>query len=404
MSFRFLHAADLHLDTPFRGVGRLDERLATRLRDASLEAWDALVRAALQAQVSFVVLAGDIYDGPKRGLRAQVRFHAGLERLAAAGIRVFICHGNHDPVGSDWTAIDRWPDGVTLFGSDTVEAVHFEAPDGTPIVVHGISFGRPAETDNLALRFPAAPAGCFSVAVLHANVGDQPGHSPYSPCQLDDLHRTGHDYWALGHVHRRRVLSDAPCVAYPGNLQGRSFAPGERGAKGALLVEVEGDRIAPTFLALDRARFVEVDLDVTDLGDLIDVVGALEEAVEAAADPGEQLVLARARLRGRSPLAARLREDDVLPALQARGGPVWVDLDVQVAGEVDVDALRDGGDVRATLVRLFDDLADDPDELRALMADITPRGLRRTQATLDDAALRALLEEAALDALARLET
>src|SRR5262249_37436612 len=99
------------------------------------------------------------------------------------------------------------------------------------------------EHDNLALRF--APGGDgLQVGLLHCNAGDA-AHAAYSPCTVEQLHERGLDYWALGHVHERRVLAREPSfIAYPGNLQGRSPRASERGAKGALVVRVAGGRVA----------------------------------------------------------------------------------------------------------------------------------------------------------------
>src|SRR5690242_8646941 len=137
--FRFIHAADLHLDTPFEGLARTSPEVAAALRDASLAAFDALVELTLREQAAFLVIAGDLYDGAERGVRAQLRFLRGLERLSAAGVHVLMVHGNHDPLGG-WSAIRAWPAGVHVFPSDAVEAVTVER-DGEPLAtVHGISY------------------------------------------------------------------------------------------------------------------------------------------------------------------------------------------------------------------------------------------------------------------------
>ncbi|MEX1265086.1 MAG: DNA repair exonuclease [Actinomycetota bacterium] len=133
MSFCFIHAADLHLDTPFQGIGQVTPWVADALRDASLEAFDALVELALNRNAAFVVFAGDIYDGAERGVRAQLRFKRGLERLSDAGIWSFVVHGNHDPIATGWSVIrSDWPELVKIFGSEIVDAVTVEK-DGEPI-------------------------------------------------------------------------------------------------------------------------------------------------------------------------------------------------------------------------------------------------------------------------------
>ncbi len=199
------------------------------------------MNSRIERDVAFVLLAGDIYDGPQRGVRAQLRFYRGLERLHEAGIYSLVVHGNHDPLLTGWSAVrGAWPASVTVFGHDRVEQATIE--DGQPLaVVHGISFSQRAEMENLALRYHRCDEPCFQVGMLHCNVGSNLEHDPYAPCALSDLERADLDYWALGHVHTRRVSCDGqPWVVYPGNLQGRSPGPSEAGEKGALVVEVNG--------------------------------------------------------------------------------------------------------------------------------------------------------------------
>src|SRR6478609_1962906 len=169
MPFSFLHAADLHLDTPFTSVSGYPERVGAALREASLEAWDSLIQTAINRQVAFVVLAGDIYDGAERGIRAQRAFLAGVTRLADHGIRTFLVHGNHDPVTEGWTAITAFPAGVHRFSESEIESIELEA-GGEPVVVHGTCFAVPATTENLALQFPTATSRAFHVGLLHANL------------------------------------------------------------------------------------------------------------------------------------------------------------------------------------------------------------------------------------------
>jgi DNA repair protein SbcD/Mre11 len=280
-ALRFAHLADLHLDTPFRGLAAVRPDLAAELRDASLAAWDDAVGQCVAEDVDFVVIAGDVYDDEVAGVRAQLRFLHGLERLSRANIPAFVVHGNHDPAGGRWPAVSDWPPGVTVFGHAGVESVPVIQGGATIAVVHGVSYRQRHESANLALGFARAPEDVFQVGLLHANVGDVAGHGRYAPCNMPDLVRAGLDYWALGHVHERRVLRPAePMVAYPGNLQARH--PNETGAKGFLLVEVEpGAAPEVSFRPADRWRFhdVRVDLSATD-GPRIDALADLQTTLQ----------------------------------------------------------------------------------------------------------------------------
>lgn len=362
MRFSFIHAADLHLDTPFTGLGLLRGDLGKALVDASLRAFDRIVERALEERVAFVVLAGDLYDGDERGLRAQLRLRDGLARLDRAGIRAFIVHGNHDPERGHYSAIAKWPGGVHVFPPGRPTAVDVEIGGQHAARVHGISYGTRQERDNLALRFPVADGG-FHVGVLHANVGDAPGHAPYSPCSLEDLRSRGFSYWALGHVHRRAVLSEAPHIVYPGNTQGRSFAPGELGDKGALVVDVEDGRVADLRpFATDTARFLIHRMDIKGMADLGDLHDALKACAESAreAHGDVPLLLLRGVLTGRGPLGATLRDEALRRnALEAAAdasddGVHWLGLEATCAPELDVDALRLGDDLRAAVLQTAD--------------------------------------------------
>ncbi len=348
----FVHAADLHLDTGFEGVGRLDEHLAQRLRDASLDAFDALVELTLQREAAFLVLAGDVYDGAERGLRAQLRFEQGVRRLADAGIGTFVAHGNHDPLVTGWQLVTDWPDEVHVFGHEDVESVVVER-DGRPLaVVQGVSYAETAEQRNLARRFRRTDVDALHVAVLHTNVGEVGAHANYAPCSADDLRHRGIDYWALGHVHTRQVVLDGtgddPWAYYPGNLQGRSPRPSEQGAKGASVVRVVGGTVQPPdHVTLDRARFADVEVDIGGLGTLGEVERALAaRAEEAVARADGRLVVLRGRLVGRGQLHHDLTRPGALDGLRetladrCRGtDAAWTQVKDRTGPAADADAL-----------------------------------------------------------------
>ena len=402
MRFRFLHAADLHLDTPFTGMRRVDTSLVATLRDATTRAFDNLVKAALEHSVAFVVIAGDIYDGPERGVRAQLAFRNGLDRLAQAGIPSFVVHGNHDPVEDGWSAVRKWPDGVTVFGSESVATVPVERDGQRLALIHGISYARRETKDNLALGFRRDQAECFQVGVLHCNAGAHADYAPYSPCSVDDLVRAGLDYWALGHVHLRQFLHEGgPWIAYPGNLQGLSPKPSELGAKGALLVDVDDGQVASVdFLPVDVVRFDAFDLDIAELVDVAGLIDALVGAArERAATHGGRTAVLRVSLTGRGAVHLDLRRshvrDQVLvpvrTALASATPAVWLDaIDDRTRPELDVAALRGRGDFAADLIATVDSLLATPagraDLIASYVAGLPGGDLRQLLGTAVDAA------------------
>jgi len=413
--FRFVHAADLHLDTPFEGLARSEPYIAEILRDASLDVWDALVELTLREQAAFLLLAGDIYDGAERGVRAQLRFLAGLERLAARGVETFIVHGNHDPLDG-WSAIREWPPGVHVFAGGDVQAIGIEREEARIATVHGVSYLRRATTDNLALRFQRREGPGLAIGLLHCNVGGEREHAPYSPCSLTDLRRAHMDYWALGHIHRRQTLVEGdPWIVYPGNTQGRSPKPSEQGAKGAVVVEVRDQAIeSVAFRPLDRMRFVHERHDIAEIADL----GALKTTLAALgrrlrdSEP-ERGWIVRVTLAGRGPVHEDLREPDALAALLAElraapapGGPPlwWESLRDATRVRLDRTLLRRRDDFLGELARLGERLREEPAALERLAASrwaaIESLALPSGSDADDVAQLLDRAEELALDLLA----
>jgi DNA repair exonuclease SbcCD nuclease subunit len=370
-SFCFVHAADLHLDTPFEGIRAEAPEVATALRDASLDAWDALVDLCIARNAVFLLLAGDLYDGVERGVRAQLRFCAGLERLAAAGIRVFAVHGNHDPCDEGWSAIHRWPEGVTFFDSGEVQSVTVEREGECLATVHGVSYATRETGENLARDFRRSSAHGLQIGLLHCNVGGISGHADYSPCSLQDLAASGLDYWALGHIHRHQVLSRGdPWVVYPGVLQGRSPKPSEQGAKGAVVVRVDAGAVSEVeHVALDHVRFLEVEVDVGACRDFRELEEELGSACQAACDQNpDRGLIVRGRLKGRSALGSELARpgvlDDLLETMR-RGSEArtpfvwWESLQGRVRGSLDRSTLRSRDDFVSELLELSESLAAD---------------------------------------------
>jgi DNA repair exonuclease SbcCD nuclease subunit len=395
-SFTFVHVADLHLDTPFHGVDATAPGVASALREASLEAFDAIVDLTIARSAAFLVVAGDVYDGPERGVRAQLRFRAGLERLATAGIAAFVVHGNHDPVDEGWSAIDRWPPGVVVFGSERVDVVPVERDGEVIASVQGISFSQTEERENLALRLRRDGAPGFTVGVLHCNVEGSPDtYARYSPCTLEDLLDTGLDYLALGHIHERTVLHGepgrGPWVVYPGNSQARSPRATERGPKGATVVEVvDGAVDHLEFVPCDRVRFDEVTVPIDELEDL----GAIEDELIRASkrsldDADGRSIILRGRLVGRGPLHTDLARPGALSGLlddlrhrTPTAAPFvwWDELADDSASAIDIEDVRGRGDFAADLVAVADDLFADEEALTTVLDKIAasaPRALQR---------------------------
>lgn len=284
-TFRFLHAADIHLDSPLLGLSRYEGVPAEEVRLATRTALYNLVEAAIEEDVSFVVIAGDLYDGDWPDFGTGLYFCAAMGRLERAGIAVFLLYGNHD-AESVLTKKLPLPANVRNFGTRKPETFVHEA---TRVALHGWSYRQKDTRDNLAAAYPAALANHLNIGVLHtALTGGRPPHAPYAPCTPQELAAKGYEYWALGHVHEFEVVSTAPLIVFPGNLQGRNIR--EVGPKGAVLVTVEDGHISepPRFLALDAVRWARVEVDLVGIESEGELHGLLRDHLTRAfADQAE---------------------------------------------------------------------------------------------------------------------
>lgn len=409
--FTFVHTADCHLDTPFAGVGREDPALAARLRDMQREVFDDLINLCIDRKAAFLVIAGDLFDVAERSLTTRVRLRDAFRRLEANEVAVFLATGNHDHLADTKRGLESLPENVRIFSSEHPES--FFWPEEQPRAsITGISFGRPAIDENLATNFPPPPDVPFNVAVLHCNVDGDPAHDNYAPCRLDDLLRSGYSYWALGHVHERRILAEKPgVVVYPGCLQGRQIR--ETGEKGATVVHVDEGGVAHVeFAPLDRVRWIQAQADAGDVESDVELAERLRQHASdlAAEAPSRvQALVIRWRLAGRLACdAAAVRR--VLDSLRESASDgrlfIWPEsIDVsQTVPPFAPGELAGEQTPRGDLVREVERVRADPAELESLRALLLEQAgppeladeLRQTRQTqrAPEPAIEAILDEA----------
>lgn len=234
---RFIHAADIHIDSPLIGLGRYEGAPVEQIRNATRKALENLVHIAITEQVKFVLIAGDLYDGDWRDYNTGLFLSKEMAKLRNEGIRVLIITGNHD-AESNITKSLRMPDNVKIFSTKKPETVFIEELN---IAIHGQGFHQRAVTENIAASYPEGLSGYFNIGILHTSVTGRDGHEIYAPCQIETLISKQYDYWALGHVHKREILHEDPWVIFPGNIQGRHIR--ETGPKGCTLVTIDDGKI-----------------------------------------------------------------------------------------------------------------------------------------------------------------
>jgi len=298
MRFCFIHAADLHIDSPLASLGVKDAAVAVRFAKANRQAVGALIAETIASKAAFLIIAGDIFDGDWRDVATGLFFSSALGALHRAGVPTLIVKGNHD-ADSVMSRSLTYPESTSVFAANKAQTVTFEA---LRVALHGRSFSSRKAPDDFVASYPARREGWLNIGVLHTGLDGARGHESYAPCSIDDLKRFGYDYWALGHIHAAEIVSRDPWIVYPGNIQGRS--PRETGAKGAMRVTVEDGRIVEVApVVLDGARWASETLDASNCQDDADAFRLIGAAL--------------ARLHGEAagrPLAVRISLAGTTPA------------------------------------------------------------------------------------------
>jgi exonuclease SbcD len=370
--FTFLHAADIHLDSPLHKLDQYEGAPVGDIRQATRRAFENLINLAIGEKVAFVLLTGDLYDGDWKDYNTGLYFASQMSKLHKAGIPVYIIAGNHD-AASKITKTLRLPESVTIFSADTPETVQV---DGLDVAIHGQSFTSPSVKKDLSSGYPYAIKGCFNIGMLHTCVTGTEGHEPYAPCTLDGLQSRGYDYWALGHVHKHQVLLETPLTIFPGNIQGRHIR--ETGPKGCVLVTVDDRRRASAdFRPLDVIRWFEIETDVSAAETGYDVVAIIGDHLERLLEENQELPLVvRLNIGGNSRAHNELASDMERWTNEFRsaagdisGGRIWIEK-VKLHTEPSKEGMESMSGPMAELIHYLDELQADPELLRPLTVDI----------------------------------
>jgi exonuclease SbcD len=374
-SFRFIHAADIHLDSPLRGLAGYEGPAVECIRTATRQAFDNLISEAIGQEVSFVIIAGDLYDGDWRDYQTGLFFVRQMGRLAKANIPTFVLHGNHD-AESQITRRLTLPEGVNVFSTRKPETFTLEE---LGVALHGQSFRQRDVTDNLVPAYPEPVEGAFNIGVLHTGMGGMGGHANYAPCTLDELVAKGYDYWALGHVHQGGILHQNPHVVFPGNLQGRHIR--ETGPKGAYLVSVEDHEIVELgLLHTDVVRWVHLQVNVDGCDRNAEAPERVRRAIEQAidVDADGRLLACRIELTGRTEIhdhllvsAEHLLAEARAAALGFGDDAAWIErVVVDTEPILDPTVLAAREDALGDLNRMLGDAPSDAGLLAQLELDI----------------------------------
>ncbi len=415
MAFRFVHTADIHLDSPLRSLSLRNADLAALIGDATRQALIRIVDLCLEEAVDALVIAGDLYDGDQTSMKTARFLATQMQRLHEAGILVFKIRGNHDAL-SRITQELVLPPSVKVF-SGRAEAIELTR-GGLNVAIHGLSFAKPQAPESLLPKFKPPVAGAVNIGIMHTSLAGAPGHDAYAPCSVSDLHGSGFDYWALGHIHQRTHHAGEKTVIMPGMPQGRDI--NEAGEKTVSLVTIGDDasvRVEERLTSL--AQFARITLDVSKAADWRDLVTNIGAALEAERDrTRSDHLVTRLRLVGASNLAFTIRRD--LDLLQAeaeqraeRAGHTWIEkLELAVsapqavaAGSAAVDPVQELGHLMHHDVTTSAAYRQEVREMvQSLLDDLPPESRRFAggDATLFEAFIDEIIRDGCEDVVARL--
>ncbi|WP_419600082.1 metallophosphoesterase family protein [Thiolapillus sp.] len=376
---KFVHAADIHLDSSLHGLEPYEGAPVDEIRSATRRAFDNLIELAIDEEVAFILLAGDLYDGDWKDYNTGLYFMQHMARLCDAGIRMFIVAGNHD-AASQITKHLRLPDNVTLFSTKHPETVVLEDLN---VAIIGQGFATRAVTDDLSQAYPQGDPQLFNIGLLHTCLDGKPGHEPYAPCTVDGLRSKGYQYWALGHVHHREEVSHDPWIVFPGNIQGRHIR--ETGPKGCTLVTVENSEIASVeHRDLDVMRWARCEIDVSASEMMDELFEQVSKGLQSELDEaGGRPVAVRLVVKGACPLHSTLHADRERWTQECRavatalgGAGIWLEKVLfKTKPSVSVDEVLERNDALSGLLHGIRNLEVDASSLGELAEELS--ALRR---------------------------
>jgi len=362
---KFIHAADIHLDSPLVGLQRYEGAPVDEIRGATRRAFQNLVELAVSEKIDFLLIAGDLYDGDWKDYNTGLFLSSRMARLRDEGIQVFIVSGNHD-AASQITRHLKLPLNVKTFSVRNPETVFIEE---LGLAVHGQGYPGRAVTEDLSSAYPMGSPDHFNIGLLHTSLDGRQDHEPYAPTTAAALRAKGYSYWALGHVHAREIVSEAPWIVFPGNIQGRHIR--EAGPKGCVLVEVADGRVADlAFRPLDVMRWAAAAVPAEKAGGGEGVLQAASRTLKEILKQNPEMPLAvRLEIVGTTRAHRELfsnpeRWKNELRALATdiSGGALWLEkIRFATTDAADPSALALKSDAFAALMHALEALTTHPD-------------------------------------------
>lgn len=366
---KFIHCGDIHLDTPFTGLGNVNERLQNHLLQANKESFENIIRTAIKEKVDFVLISGDLFDNASRSLESQLRCKRYFEELDKFDIKVFIVGGNHDPLTEPFKV--TWPQNTHYF-SINGETINIKI-NREDVYIHGISFDSDKVERNLSSQLPQAVSGGINIGLLHCDVGSNINH--YSSCSLTDLRSKNYDYFALGHIHKGEILSANPYIVYCGCHQGKSIK--EVGEKGCYLVEFNQGKIDIKFYKTNTVQWMIEELDIAGLGEeqlfttLQNRISAIEESFQGKCVIVRVILTGRGKLNSLKDIEIQQIISELNESLAFNNKFVWVEsIQKETLPELDFKKIQEQDPFLKELISVVETVQQDSTSIEELFSSM----------------------------------
>jgi DNA repair exonuclease SbcCD nuclease subunit len=287
---KFIHAADLHLDTPFSGLEQTAKKLAEKLRQAPFESLEKIVDLALKEAVDFILLAGDLYNTERVNIKAQSLFIEQMERLENAKIAVFLIRGNHDYMTDEAHTLSLpLPKNVHTYPGE-IKTHLYETKHKERVAVTGFSYDSQWVFERKIKDYPKRRQDVdLHIGLLHGSLeGIDSKEGNYAPFTTNELQQKNYDYWALGHIHQRQQISKQPPAYYPGNIQG--LHKNETGPKGCLLVEWTKREQQVQFVPTAPLVWENLSVDISEVTNVSELFEKIREGITKITSTEELLI------------------------------------------------------------------------------------------------------------------
>lgn len=259
---KFLHIADVHLDSPFLGLSFLPSELFCQIKNAIQLSFEKAVNFAIDNDVDLVLLAGDTFDSIHPTPQSKIFFANQIKRLVDRQIQVVMVLGNHDYSQIDDLLLNESPYFKIIGSNEQIEQVDFMTKSQYKYRVVGFSYQHNHITEDIIAKYPPKNTSIYTIGLAHAGMKqssvDQNNYAPFTLNEVKDLN---YDYFALGHIHLRQVLSQEPWIVYSGNLQGRHV--NEKDAKGFYFGQVDEQSQNTQLQFIDVSPIVWQTVDLT---------------------------------------------------------------------------------------------------------------------------------------------